>query len=66
MLIDRGYITKDGNLEVLRTPLVIDEENLDLIVNVINGNAKYKLPLNKITAPQPWQVIAQRFCSIVN
>lgn len=50
MLIDRGYITKDGNLEVLRTPLVIDEENLDLIVNVINENAKYKLPLNKIAA----------------
>ena len=49
MLIDRGYITKDGNLEVLRTPLVIDEENLDLIVNVINGNAKYKLPVVIIT-----------------
>jgi len=29
MLIDRGYILKDGNLEVRRTPLVIDEENLD-------------------------------------
>jgi len=59
MLIDRGYITKDGNLEVLRTPLVIDEENLDLIVNVINGNAKYKLPLNKITARWPAKAVAQ-------
>ncbi|RHS91012.1 hypothetical protein [Clostridium sp. AM42-4] len=49
MLIDRGYILKDGNLEVRRTPLIIDEENLDLIVNVINGTAKYKLPVVIIT-----------------
>ena len=26
MLIDRGYILKDGNLEVQRTPLIIDED----------------------------------------
>ena len=24
----------------------------------------HKLGLNKIAAPQPWQAIAQRFCSI--
>ena len=40
---------KDGNLEVQRTPLIIDEDNLDLIVNVINGTARYKLPVVIIT-----------------
>ena len=49
MLIDRGYILKDGNLEVRRTPLIVDEENLDLIVNVTNGSARYKLPVVIIT-----------------
>lgn len=49
MLIDRGYILQDGNLEVRRMPLIIDEENLDLIVNVINGTVRYKLPIVIIT-----------------
>lgn len=45
LLIDRGYILQDGDFEVQRTPLIINEENLDLIVSVINGTAKYKLPV---------------------
>lgn len=49
MLIDRGYIVRDGDLEVQRTPLIIDENNLDLVVNVINGTVKYKLPVVIIT-----------------
>lgn len=32
-----------------RTPLIVDEENLDLIVNVTNGSARYKLPVVIIT-----------------
>ena len=49
MLIDRGYIRKDGDLEVRRTPLLIDEDNLELMVHVINGTARYKLPVVIIT-----------------
>ena len=49
MLIDRGYILKDGNLEVQRTPLIIDEDNFNLMVDVINGNVRYKLPVVIIT-----------------
>lgn len=45
LLIDRGYILQDGDFEVQRTPLIINEENLDLIVSVINGTARYKLPV---------------------
>lgn len=49
MLIDRGYIKKDGNLDVQRKPLIISDDNLNLIVNIINGNTKYRLPIVFIT-----------------
>lgn len=49
LLIDRGYILKDGDFEVRRTPLIIDEENIGLMVNVVNGTARYKLPVVIIT-----------------
>ena len=49
LLIDRGYIKKDGNLEIRRRPLMITDENLDLLVNVINGKSKYRLPVVIIT-----------------
>lgn len=45
LLIDKGYIKKDGNLEVQRKPLMINDDNLDLLVNVINGTSKYRLPV---------------------
>lgn len=49
LLIDKGYIKRDGNLEVRRRPLMITDDNLDLLVNVINGKAKYRLPVVIIT-----------------
>ena len=49
MLIDRGYILKDGNLDVQRTPLIIDEDNFNLMVDVVNENVRYKLPVVIIT-----------------
>lgn len=49
MLIDKGYIKKDGNLEVRRKPLIITDKNLDVLVNIINGNVKYRLPVVVIT-----------------
>ena len=49
LLIDRGYIKKDGNLEVLRRPIIINDNNIDLVVKVINGDVTYKLPVVVIT-----------------
>lgn len=49
LLIDKSYIKKDGNLEVRRRPLMITEKNLDLLVDIVNGIAKYKLPVVVIT-----------------
>lgn len=49
LLIDKGYIKRDGNLEVQRRPIIITEDNLDLMVNVINGKLSYRLPVVVIT-----------------
>ncbi len=49
LLIERGYIKKDGNLPVLREPIVIEEENLELITDIINGKSRYRLPVVYIT-----------------
>lgn len=45
LLIDRGYIKNDGNLPVLRTPIIIDSENLELVADIINGKIRYRLPV---------------------
>lgn len=45
LLIDRGYIKRDGNLPVLRTPIIIDNEKLEMLADIINGKARYKLPV---------------------
>jgi len=45
LLIERGYIKKDGDLPVLRDPIVIDENNLELVTDVINGKSHYRLPV---------------------
>jgi hypothetical protein len=34
LLIEQGYIKKDGALPVLREPIVIDKENLELITDI--------------------------------
>lgn len=49
MLIDRGYIKRDGDFEMRRRPLIINDDNLNLLINVINGKAKYRLPVVVIT-----------------
>ena len=41
LLIERGYIKKDGNLPVLREPIVI--------ADIINGKLRYRLPVVYIT-----------------
>ena len=49
LLIERGYLKKDGNLPVLREPIGIEDNNLELITDVINGNSHYRLPVVYVT-----------------
>lgn len=45
LLIDRGYIKNDGNLPVLRTPIIIDSEKVEMVADIINGKIRYRLPV---------------------
>ena len=45
MLMDRGYLMPDGCLPVGRDPIVIQDDNLDVVADVINGAKKYRLPV---------------------
>lgn len=45
LLIDKGYIVDDGKLPVLRTPILIKNDNLDILADVVNGKTKYQLPI---------------------
>ena len=45
LLIDHGYLSDDGKLSVLRKPVFIKENNLEILIDVINGDAKYRLPV---------------------
>lgn len=44
-LINNGYIVGDGVLPVLRDPILITAENLELVSDVINGKTEYRLPV---------------------
>lgn len=45
LLVERGYLKDDGDLPVQNTPHLINENNLDIVVNVIKGIKKYRLPV---------------------
>lgn len=45
LLIERGYVQDDSSLPVLRDPIEITDENIQLITDVINGKTKYRLPI---------------------
>ena len=45
LLIAHGYLKDDGNLAILRTPCFITKDNIPLLANIINGNARYRLPV---------------------
>lgn len=45
LLIEHGYIKNDGALPVLRTPYFIKSINLGVLADVINGQAKYRMPV---------------------
>lgn len=45
LLVERGYLKDDHQLPVHKTATVITAENMCLLVNVINGNVRYNLPI---------------------
>ena len=45
LLIDGGYVKDDNGLPVGRRPVLINETNLSLIADVINGDVHYRLPV---------------------
>lgn len=45
LLIERGYLKDDHQLPVQRSETVIKAENVNLLVDVINGKAHYNLPV---------------------
>lgn len=44
-LINNGYIVDDGKLPVLREPVMITADNIDLVAEVIKETADYQLPV---------------------
>lgn len=45
LLIEHGYLKDDGILPILRKPIFIKADNVDLLTDVINGTSKYRLPV---------------------
>lgn len=45
MLISGGYLEADNGLDVRRTPLIIDEDHLDIIVDIMKGKTRHHLPV---------------------
>lgn len=45
LLINNGYIQDDGNIEVSVYPHRLKRNNIDLLTDLINGRAKYNLPI---------------------
>ena len=45
LLEQKGYLKADGDLPVTREPIFINEENVSLLCDVINGKNQYKLPV---------------------
>ena len=44
-LIDKDYIENDEMLEVSDEPVLINESNIEIITDLINGDIRYKLPV---------------------
>ena len=45
LLIEQGYLKNDGDLPVSNKPIILDKDNLQTLINVINGKSKYRLPV---------------------
>lgn len=44
-LIENGYIKNDGDIPVIREPIMINQNNADLIAGVVLGTKHYKYPI---------------------
>lgn len=45
LLIERGYLEPDGELQVRKDSLIIDKNHIKMLSNIINGNIHYRLPI---------------------
>lgn len=45
LLIERGYLKEDNQLQVQKVATIITEENIKLLVDIINGKTRYNLPI---------------------
>lgn len=45
MLIKEGYLKDDNGLPVLRDPIDITSDNVDLIASIVNHERQYSLPV---------------------
>lgn len=45
LLIEKGYIKKDRNLSVLKIPTMINDSNIEMLADIINGKTRYRLPV---------------------
>lgn len=48
MLIEKGYISNDNELPVLRELIIISNENLDILTDFIKGK-RYRLPIEFVS-----------------
>lgn len=45
LLIERGYLKDDEKMPILKEPIYINDDNLELLADVINEKVKYRLPV---------------------
>lgn len=45
LLIERGYVKDDGNLAILKKPVLVDNSNFQVLADVVNEKAMYRLPV---------------------
>ena len=72
MLIEKGFLKKDGLLEISDKPFFADETNLDIIADVINGKSGCNLPVVYISKtsldeyPVDVNVLAERLKGVAH
>jgi len=72
LLIEKGYIKKDGNLAVLRTPILINDSNIKMLADIINERVHYRLPIVYISKtfldedPVNTKVLAERLKGVAH
>ncbi len=45
LLIERGYLKDDGDLPVLRTPSIVEDDDIARLAHIMNGDIRYRLPV---------------------